>query len=382
MTAQHVAEADADSAFGRPALANPRRLSFLPALEGLRGVAHFVVLADHIGMFLVVPLHLWLVPGGYVAMDMFFSLSGFLITALLLAELAKYGTIKFKRFFKRRAIRLFPALVVVLIGHFFLALAYDYDMWRELRTALFALTFTANYQHSLGIEPPWDLNIVWSLGVEGQFYLMWPFTLWLIYKFAKTPWGVVLGMVPLVAASALIRIWEYNRWGWNLTYYRTESRIDAFVLGGIVAVLWCFDLIPRRLAPIVGLIGSVIMVVTLWTGRFEQPYEYSWLGILLKVAGAAVIVACLFNDTVIAKVLAPRLFRLSGRVSYSFYLVHMQVYMWVLLQHPEWSPLHRVVVALTGTLILGSLCYMIAERPILTRPAVKQRRMARQASSE
>lgn len=356
----------------RPALANPRRLSYLPALEGVRGAALFVVLTIHVGMFLAVPYHYWLVPGGYVVMEIFFGLSGFLITAMLLVELARTDRINFRRFYKRRAMRLFPVLVVVLVAHLAMTLYYKGNLWTELRTALFALSFTANYQRAVGITPPWDLNIVWSLAVEGQFYLVWPFTVWLIHRFTKTPWGMVAGMVPLVIPLAVLRYWEYTQWGWLLVYDRTEGRLPAFILGGVLAVLWCYDLLPRRLAVWAGAFGGLVIFGGLWMSNFEQPYRYPQLYLLLNVSGMSLVAACLFNDSIVARLLSPKFLRLAGRVSYSFYLVHTQVYIWVLFHRSSWSMLERVVGAVGISLVLGTLCFLIAERPVIGRPNLRR----------
>jgi peptidoglycan/LPS O-acetylase OafA/YrhL len=291
---------------------------------------------------------------------------------MLLVELARHQTINFRRFYKRRAIRLFPALLVVLVAHFAMAVYYKENLWTEFRTDLFALSFTANYQRAVGITPPWDLNIVWSLAIEGQFYLLWPFTVWVIYRFVKTPWGMVAAMVPLVVPLAVLRYWQYTRWGWLLVYDRTEGRLPAFILGGVLAVLWCYDLIPRRVAVYTGTIGGLVLASALWLSNFEQPYRYPHVYALLNISGMCLVATCLFNDSILARLLSPRIFRLAGRVSYSFYLVHAQVFIWVLFHRPHWSTVERVVGALAITLVLGTLCFLIAERPILGRPNLRR----------
>ena len=352
----------------------PKRLGFLPALEGIRGVALFIVLTDHIGLFIVPRYSPWLVPGGFVAMDIFFTLSGFLITALLLGELARTGTIDFGKFFKSRAVRLLPALLLVLAGHYLLTLYLGNNLHVENRTDLYALTFTANYQHSVGINPPWDLNIIWSLAVEVQFYLVWPFVMWAVYRWGRTLRRMAIAMVGIIIAAAITRAAEFERWGWEAVYYRFEGRIDAFVIGALLSLFWFHDRLPRKVIPWLALVGWAILGTVLWVGRFPQHYLYQWGYLVLNLAGGAVIAACLFNDGIWARILSARFLRLAGRVSYSFYLVHMQVYFWVITRRPWWPVWQQIVVALTGSVVLGSICYLIAERPLLGRPPLRKSR--------
>jgi peptidoglycan/LPS O-acetylase OafA/YrhL len=359
-----------------------KRLGFLPALEGIRGVALFIVLTDHIGLFIVPRYSPWLVPGGFVAMDIFFTLSGFLITALLLGELSRTGTIDFGKFFKRRAVRLLPALLLVLGAHYLLTLYLGTSLHVENRSDLFALTFTANYQHSLGITPPWDLNIIWSLAVEVQFYLVWPFVLWAIYRWGRTVRRMAFAMVALIVAASITRAVEFQRWGWEAVYYRFEGRIDAFVIGGMLSLFWFHDRLPRRVIPWLALVGWVVLITVLWTGRFPQHYLYQWGYLGLNLAGGAVIAACLFNDGIWARILSARFLRLAGRVSYSFYLVHMQVYFWVITRRPWWPIWQQIVVALTGAVVLGSICYLVAERPLLGRPPMRKWRKSTPADAD
>ena len=185
--------------------------------------------------------------------------------------------------------RLLPALLLVLGAHYLLTLYLGTSLHVENRSDLFALTFTANYQHSLGITPPWDLNIIWSLAVEVQFYLVWPFMLWAIYRWGRTVRRMAFAMVAIIVAASITRAVEFQRWGWEAVYYRFEGRIDAFVIGGLLSLFWFHDRLPRRIIPWATLVGWVVLITVLWTGRFPQHYLYQWGYLGLNLAGGAVV---------------------------------------------------------------------------------------------
>ena len=272
-----------------------KRLGFLPTLEGIRGVALFIVLTDHIGLFIVPRYSPWLVPGGFVAMDIFFTLSGFLITSLLLGELSRTPAPSTSASSSGGRGAPLPALLLVLGAHYLLTLYLGTSLHVENRSDLFALTFTANYQHSLGITPPWDLNIILSLTVEVQFYLVWPFMLWAIYRWGRTVRRMAFAMVALIVAASITRP-SSPALGLGGRVLPLEGRIDAFVIGGLLSLFWFHDRLPRRVSLVRHLVGWVILITVLWTGRFPQHYLYQWGYLGGDPAGGAVIAACLFND--------------------------------------------------------------------------------------
>src|SRR4051812_6041644 len=159
------------------------RLGYRPALDGLRALAIVMVVCHHSMPFFRgndrFPT------GGLLGVDVFFVLSGFLITTLLLEERRDTGSISLRAFYKRRALRLFPALWVLLAVHAAVAHQAGWDMTTEWHTILAALTYTTNWAPVFH----WNLNadqvFLWSLAVEEQFYLVWPFVLRRLLRVSK-----------------------------------------------------------------------------------------------------------------------------------------------------------------------------------------------------
>jgi peptidoglycan/LPS O-acetylase OafA/YrhL len=148
-----------------------KSLAYKPALDGLRGMVVMAVVLFH-----AVPHAL---PGGFLGVDVFFALSGFLITRLLLNEHATQGRINLWRFYVRRSWRLAPALCLMLLLYVSIELAWHgVGQWKTLTLdALLALAYVTNWTRATGWHLPADLGNTWSLAVEKQFYLLWPFIL-------------------------------------------------------------------------------------------------------------------------------------------------------------------------------------------------------------
>ena len=352
-----------------------KKLMFLPGLEGLHGVALIIELFAHTGIFLVQGAEYWLFPGGLIAMSLFFSLSGFLITALLLIEYDKHGHIDIPRFFRKRARRLFPPMLLMLALHWLLVLYYHRPTGLEWRQDVWAVTMAINYKYSVHGNDPLmgiDVKILWSLAIEGQFYLFWPFLFIALKKYAKSLKRVALSLVALIMLFTVVRASEYHIWGdWKAVYFRTEGRLDAFFIGALLAFLWYYDVLPMKRIKQGVWVAWAVFIAGLWFVRFGDAYIYSWGLLMFNVCAAFIIAACFDNNFVISRFLSTRPLRLTGRVSYSFYVIHIQVFFWVALQRSYLSGVQRVALAWAGTLVFGTICYLIAERPLLGRPPLR-----------
>jgi peptidoglycan/LPS O-acetylase OafA/YrhL len=336
------------------------RLRHVPALDGVRAVA----------CLLVIVFHTWSVaaPGGLIGVDLFFVLSGFLITTLLLDEHRLTGRISLARFYARRALRLLPALVVLLIGCGLIA-ALEPDATfaaATLRAVPYTVGYVANWAYAYGV----DLGLVahtWSLSVEEQFYLLWPLMLvgllrWFGARSALAAcfWGVLL----VFAVRALL----LARGGtWLELYGGSGTRADALLAGCALALAAHLGLFRRVPAAVVALLGMAGLAVIVWV--VHNPDPYSWLlhgGFTLVAISAALVIAALA-----VKPFAPLVWVLSlrpltsiGKVSYGVYLWH---YPLVLLIYPvvasrgASSPVVIAVLAYT----LASLSYGLVESPFL-----------------
>jgi peptidoglycan/LPS O-acetylase OafA/YrhL len=209
---------------------SPKPLGHRPALDGLRGVAILAV----VGINAEWPFF----KGGFLGVDLFFVLSGFLITTLLLEEGERRGTISLKRFFARRALRLMPALVVLLLT----AGAYSI-LWRPeaqradaLKLVVASLCYASNWLIAIaGVHG--TLEHTWSLAVEGQFYVAWGVALWLLHRSGAGFRRIAVCVVACLLASTLWRVWL-----WIATHdvYRVymglDTRADTLLAGCLTAL--------------------------------------------------------------------------------------------------------------------------------------------------
>ncbi len=352
--------------FGRPG----SKLGYLPGLEGLRAIAVGLVLGVHLGEFVVPSTGDWLVPGGLIGVDVFFVLSGFLIGAILLEELHQRGSIRVGRFYGRRLVRLAPALLLLLAAHFVYTLALGTSLAIERRIDIWSGLFVVNWQPSVGAGIFTDMVHLWSVAVEAQFYLIAPVLLFVLYRYVRRTEAIVGSLVGLGLLVAVLRYVEYRSWhDWALVYQRTDARFDTFLFGMAVAVLWKRGLLHVGAVKIAGAMGAVVIAVIAFAAHANppkpaSPFLFQWGNTLIAVAAAGLVAVCLLPSSAIARTLSLAPFRLTGRISYSIYLWHLPVYMWV-AGHVHAASAVKVVAALGLTFLLSTIAYLIAERPVL-----------------
>jgi peptidoglycan/LPS O-acetylase OafA/YrhL len=317
-----------------------------PALDGFRGVAVLLVLLSHTsraGVGLT----------GGVGVTMFFALSGFLITCLLLEEWEMRGTIDLRAFYIRRGLRLLPALAVFLPA---VALAL-YVTNRPVTEVWFTALYVANFALAAG-ESMWYVAHTWSLALEEQFYLLWPPTLlltllWLGRRDRPAAVGVVaLGIV--VSATSRIVFAEpaedmpklLN--GWLVAV----GRADGILWGCLLALL--VDRAVRvgpRLATGSAAVGAGALALGAVYGRGGD--EDYWFTLLPIASVALVLVLVRAPDGPLHRVLTWRPLRYTGRISYGLYLWHYPIFL-VLLPRLEWVP------APVRYLVVGGLAFAVA----------------------
>ncbi len=226
-----------------PAPARTGALARMPGLDGVRAVAVAAVLLFHANPT-------WL-PGGFLGVDVFFTLSGFLITSLLLTELQARGGIRFGRFYQHRAKRLLPAMFAVLIVSSLLAMTVAQDAAARLREDVVASAFYVtnwwyvahgtSYFDAIG-RPPL-LQHLWSLAVEEQFYLVWPLILYVLWRIGRVPAVRVGAMVGVLASTAWMA-WIAVRDGIpaiadsGRVYFGTDTHAMTLLAGAVLATYW------------------------------------------------------------------------------------------------------------------------------------------------
>jgi peptidoglycan/LPS O-acetylase OafA/YrhL len=324
------------------------------------------------------------VSGGFIGVDVFFVVSGFLITGLLWGEAASTGTVRLARFYGARARRLLPASAMVLLATAIgsTALLPPLQVRSALGDAIASALYVGNYRFAIqGTDylaagaPPSPFQHYWSLGVEEQFYLLWPALIlgtgWLLRRGARrdvgsmrsvTPYRAVLGAVA-VTSFAISLAWTHTWPSW--AFFSLSSRAWELAVGGLVALTaggW------RRLsgpsAALAGWGGLAVIVVTCTQLGPATPYPGS--AALLPVLGTALVVGagCATPELGVGRFLSLPVMRSIGRVSYSWYLWHWPV----LLLAPALFG-HALGLGARLAMVMVSLALAIATLYLVENPA-------------
>jgi peptidoglycan/LPS O-acetylase OafA/YrhL len=310
------------------------RTGFRPDIEGLRAVAVFAVVLYHAG-----------IPGtagGYIGVDVFFVISGFLITGLLWREASTDNTVRLGRFYGARARRLLPAAatvaVVTAIGA--AAVLPPLQARSVFVDGIASALYVGNYRFAKqGTDylasdlPPSPFQHYWSLGVEEQFYLVWPVliigTAWLVGRARRgaasqaTPYAVVLGLVAAASLAAAV-VWTRTSPPW--AFFSLPTRAWELAAGGLVALsIHQWRRLPLLPAAIAGWGGLALILLTCTQLGPSTPYPGT--AALLPVLGTALVIGggCVTGGLGPGRVLCRPAMRAVGRVSYSWYLWHWPV---------------------------------------------------------
>jgi peptidoglycan/LPS O-acetylase OafA/YrhL len=348
--------------------------TFRPDVEGLRAVAVLLVIASHVTG---VPA------GGYVGVDVFFVISGFLITGLLLREHARTGRISLRDFYARRVRRLMPAAVLVLaVTNVAAYLLFAGERaGQALRDSVWALGFLANVRFSaIGTDyfddtrPPSPVQHYWSLAVEEQFYVVWPClllgALWLARKR-----GAAVVLLLVTAASLAWSLWATEA-GATSAYFATPARAWELGVGALVAVL-ALTSVPRRIPVAVGTalgwlgLYGIVLAAVLLDERTPFPGSAALLPVL---ATALVLLGGEAGAADRNPVLVNPVAKYVGRLSYSLYLWHWPVLVVCAAVLPEGL---LVVVPLVASFVLAALCHHLVEDPVRRSAWLSRRTLTR-----
>lgn len=346
-----------------------RRLGHRPGLDGLRGVAVLMVLAVHsAGRYF---------PGGALGVDVFFVLSGFLISRVLMEERAATGLVSLRSFYARRGLRLLPALLLVLL---FVAVASrllasvgkvrQLVNWWDL---IGPLLYVQNWVRIAYFDTPMLMAHAWSLAVEEQFYLVWPLVLIVVLHRTTVPVVVARWLCAAIFVAALVMVMR-SVLGASMValYYGSESVGSLMLLTGAVVAFWFEQsdgracrlqrIVSWACVPAAALIGTLGLTVRVEKACFL--YLGGWL--VVAAAVAIVLVAALDDSSLTGQLLAVHPLRWVGKISYGLYLWHFPLL--YLIQYALVPQGFRsaviAAIAVPAAVGMATLSFYLLERPI------------------
>lgn len=365
-------EAVASPAVAGTSSAHPRRMRYIPALDGIRTLAVVAVILYHFGLPQAA--------GGFLGVTVFFVLSGYLITRLLLAEFISTRTIDIKNFWIRRLRRLMPACVTVVVATAALCTVFNHVMLTKMRPDIIpSLLFINNwwqifsnvsYFNALGDPSP--LTHFWSLAIEEQFYLVWPVLLLLVFKRNVKGKTIRRAILVLALASAILMAVLYNPTAdVSRIYYGTDTRAFALLLGAWLAFIP--PVLMRKLpistkswqSDLLGVLALCALVVMTVVTNGYSAAQYRWQMFVSALLAVVLIASAIQQDSKFGRALSCAPLVWLGKRSYSLYLWH---YPLLLLMNPvadiNQKPWWMYVVQLLVVLCTAELCYRYIETPL------------------
>jgi peptidoglycan/LPS O-acetylase OafA/YrhL len=343
------------------------RLGYRPAFDGIRGVFVLVVLAVH-ATYLVVPKYQGLyVSGGFIAVDVFFVLSGFLITSLLLQEWDRHDRIDMRAFYRRRVLRLFPALWTVMLVQLVYTIVVHDPLGYELKGLAAILLYVGNFSWKFGAIIPDAFGQTWSLAIEEQFYLLWPLALIVLIRLRnrRLTIGVMVGLIAVAFVTRAVLF--HAGVPWNKVYVQTEARFDTLMVGTLFAYLLHTGWRLPRWIGAYGLLGMVLLTGITVTAHREDSWMFYGGYTLVALASGFICLAALDERWSLGWLFGARPFLFLGRLSYSLYVWHVFVFFAVARAWSHHSDWVRLSAALTITFGASLFSFYVIERPFLRR---------------
>ena len=349
----------------RPPNPAAMKADFRPDIEGLRAVAILLVVAFHVG----IPV----VPGGYVGVDIFFVVSGYLITGLLIHELETSGRLSLLQFYARRARRLLPASILTLIatliaGYFLLS---PVERLLHARTSFAAALYVSNIwfqrQASDYFAPDNNENPIlhtWSLSVEEQFYLVWPLLVLASFSLVSSKQALLKLVAAITVGSFASSLWlSASDQSW--AFFASPMRAWEFGMGGIAAMLpaSCLLRLDRYRRPLMWL---GLLLILLGAVLLDATAAFPSKATLVPVLGTVLVLiagAGLSPGGSAGSVLTARPLQLIGRLSYSWYLWHWPILFFGTVLIPFLTLPHRIGLAALS-LGVAVTSYFLVENPI------------------
>ncbi len=337
--------------------AHPRpSLGFVPSLDGVRGLAVILVVAYHGGWF---GLH-----GGFVGVDVFFVLSGFLITRLLLDEHARTGHVSLKNFYIRRALRLFPALAALVGGIWLAAALLDLPEIEEnlVSRSLWAISYVANWRDVVTQTNGGPFGHLWSLSVEEQFYAVWPLIVVAVLR-RHGARGVRVGAAAIYLVAMPVTL--IRSWGGASRvdlYFATHSHGLVLLIAGsfLGASPQLLEALTRETARRLLWLGVLGIGALALLPNYDNPLHPSLGYVPVTAFSLALVAGAVAHPEAI--VLSWRPLRRIGASSYGIYLWHLPMFAIAGIIAPSIDVKIRIIV---GTAIATVISHVLIERPAM-----------------
>lgn len=312
-------------------------MKYDPALDGLRAIAVSVVVLSHADAAAV--------PGGWAGVDVFFVLSGFLITNILSRELDATGTVALKRFYLRRALRLTPALAVMLLAALLLGLVFGPSVKQVLEAVVMSATYLMNWNRAFNLTAEWALGHTWSLAMEEQFYLLWPAALLAIRARWRLP-VTIAAIIAMVAWRCWLALHDADA---ERTYNGFDTHADALLVGCVLAMAGEPERVPGRAwwsAVALGGLATLFVLLPFRTLLAQTA------GLSVAALLSTLTIVCARGDGWLRRLLVQPPLVYTGRISYGFYLWH---YLLIFVFRP-YLPGATIYVAVA----ISYLCAMVS----------------------
>lgn len=352
---------------------------YLPSIDSLRALAVLAVIIYHVDVNYL--------PGGFLGVDLFFVLSGYLISSLIIKEYRKTGSINLYNFYLRRARRLLPAVYfMITVGIILMVMFNEVLLKKSHLDAIFGYIYSSNwwyifhkldYFDSFGSQSPF--KHLWSLAIEEQFYMIFPLLFLLInskkkgkdgtYKLSKSFLYIVLGLI-FVSLITHILLFDIN----NISriYFGTDTRAFSLLVGVVGAILYPMDKLNTKITPQENLVYSVVSLISISALITIMIYtsEYNtWLYrggfLLVAILGIIIIISSGKQYTVMAKLLSFKPVVFIGKTSYSLYLWHFPILVLTTPVSEIGNPNNfYVILRVILTFIVAIISYVFVETPI------------------
>ncbi|MDQ3311183.1 MAG: acyltransferase, partial [Actinomycetota bacterium] len=365
------------------------KMGYRPGLDGLRAISVVAVIVYHAGVVFA-DGDSWL-PGGFFGVEVFFVVSGYLITSLLLEEQGASGCVSLRNFWMRRARRLFPALAAMLVAVASWAVFWgSAEQTSQLRRDLpWSILYAGNWGQILGDAPYYSgepplLRHVWSLAVEEQWYLVWPLVFVALMGLSRVRRARIVAALG-VAAMALTAWLSFGGSQLrspiglidgvdrvNFIYLSTPTRASGLLLGAAAAFVWrpwrrrsAVSAESARRLDVVAAVGIAVLIAAFAFAHLPESYVYRWLLPLVTVASLALTaIVVVPASTRIGRVMSWRPLVEIGRRSYGLYLWHWPIFV-IAGGTGGWDvSVARVTMALVATVVVSEVCYRYVETPV------------------